>query len=701
MKLSKEIKTGFVIFSLVVIVYANALSNSFVWDDRYLIVENSMTKNWRHIPEFFTTQLYQGSGQESNFYRPAQKLLVLCEYSIWRLNPFGYHLTNIIIHALNAVLVYLLLKLLLKREKIPIISALLFAVHPVNTQAVTYISGSADLLAGFFIFSSLILFFLYRENRIHQAYDYWGAVVLFVSAFLSRESAIILPSLLILCDVSFYPDIKKSKLGNIFRKDYLPFFLLLLIYVILRLTVLDFSSPAFSPEKASLYQRVITFPGIVFTYIRLLFLPFNLHMEYDVGWAVSFLKAPIFISNIVFLLLLVFTGWSYKHSKIIFFSFAWFFLTLVPVSNIFPLNAAMAEHWLYIPSVGFFVVFSMGIIRLAGLIKIPHIKRNLTVFVLTPVLVFYSSLTVMRNREWRNELALYRNILKYSPYSARVHNNLGIVYTNMKDYEKAAEEFKEAIRLKSDYVKAYSNLGIVYYWQRKYGQALEEYDKAMKLKPNAPDIYNNLGAVYLALGKNEEAIENCKKAIALREDYRNAHMTLAAAYSYIGDYRQAVEHYKRTIEIDPDYLEAYIDLGTVYNLQGNYPQSVKILKKARPLKPTSSKFYNELGLGYKGLREYDKAIASYEIAVKLDPEYLQSYNNLGVVYSILGQYDKAVELYEKVLDMNPKLPQPYKNLGMIYLNRKDYKLAEENLKQAQKLGLDVEEYLLEAQKGGK
>ena len=693
--MNREYKIGLLIFLLTVIVYANSLVNSFVWDDRYLIVENNLSKNWRNIPEFFTTQLYQGSGQDSNFYRPIQKLTVLFDYYLWGLNPFGYHITNILIHAFNAILVYILLNLLFKRKQISLISALFFAIHPIHTQAVTYISGRADLLAFLFIFLSLILFIQYRNLNNFKGY-YWGAVLCFVFALLSRESAVILPFLLILYDISFnrnlVPITPRFKLKD-WLSDYFPFLLLLSVYIVLRLTILDFSPSGLWSNQTNLYLRIITFGKVIFMYIRLLFSPFNLHMEYTMDWATSFFQSQILISDILLVILLLITILSYKYYKIFFFALAWFLLTLIPASNIILLNAVMAEHWLYVPSVGFFVIFSLGLLKLADFMKTPLIRKISLIVFLIPILVFYSVLTVRRNRDWKDELTLYQNTLKYSPNSARLHNNLGIVYTDMKDYEKAVKEFEEAIRLKHNYAKAYSNLGIVYHWQKRYEEAIKQYEKAMELAPNSPDIYNNWGATYLLLGKYDKALEKCKKALALREDYKDAHITLASAYSYRGEYDQAITHYKRAIEINPDYLDAYISLGVAYNLRGRYLETVDILNKAKRLKLGSSKLNNELGIAYKNLGEYEKAIREYKTALKLDPEYVQSYNNLGVVYSILGEYEEAIKLYKKAISLNPVLPQPYKLLGMAYLDIKNYKLAEESFKQAEKLGLPVQEYL--------
>ena len=674
-----------------VVVYANALFNAFVWDDRYIITENTLAKSWRNIPTFFTTHLFEGSKQPSNSYRPLQKLSNLLDYSIWRLNPFGYHLTNIILHALNAVLIYILVNLLFKKKEISLIVSALFAIHPIHTQAVTYISGRADLLAGFFIFLSLIFFVKHRNNNVETKKYYWGAVACFMLALLSRESAVILPFILILYDITFPSKLKKLKVRLV---DYLPFFLLLVLYGLMRMTVLDFSFNVGSwASQTNPYLRIITFGRVVFTYIRLLLLPLGLHMEYMPNWATTFFNPQILICNTLLLIIFASVIASYKYSRTLFFGSAWFFLTLIPFSNILPLNAVMAEHWLYIPSVGFFVVFALVVNKSAYFIKNPHVKNNFLIFVLIPIFAFYSVLTIMRNRDWKDELTLYQNVLKYSPSSARVHNNLGNIYVNIKEYENAIKEFEEAIRLKAKYFEVYNNLGIVYQLQKQYEEAIRKYEKAIEINPNYAEAYNNLAGVYALLEEYEKAISLCEKALSLGRDTPEIQNNLGAIYALQGKYEEAIIHYIKTIEMNPDHFDAYKNLGIIYNAQEKYSRAVKALTKAAKLNPRCANTHNELGLAYKNLGKYAKAVKEYETALKIDPEYFQSYNNLGVIYSIAGEYEEAIKVYKKSISINPDCPQTYKNLGIIYLNMKDYGLAEGYLKHAEELGLPVREEL--------
>jgi len=556
-------------------------------------VENVQVKSARYLLKSFTTQLYQGSGYESNFYRPLQKISFQANYALGKLKPFDYHLTNTLLHFFNAILVLLLIYQISQNRKISLITALLFAVHPIHTQAVTYISGRADPLAGLFMLLSFWLFikhYQYRDRR--RNYLLGGAVFSFFLALLSKESALILPFLLLLYDFCF-PD-KKTRILTRLKEDHSPFFIILVTYTVLRLTILKFPSPSASLTPPNLYLRLLTMNQAILIYLRLLLLPLDLHLERMLPWAKSFFQPSIlwsslFVGGILFLLIK-----SYKHSKLICFSLGWFLLTLLPVSQIVPLNAVMAEHWLYLPSLGFFLILAIGIRKISSINASVPASRNLLIGLLVLVLGFYSVLTIQRNRDWKDELTLYQHTLSYSPQSARVHNNLGLVYVRGKRYPLAIYEFTEALRLKKDYAEAYNNLGMVYTYQGKYGQAIQQYRKALQIAPYSASAYNNLGSVYIFQKEYGQAINCYYKVLELNPEHADAYNNLGAIYTFQGNYRQAIPQYKKAINLNPDCADAYKNLGIVYLAMKEYPLAREYLSKAGELGAPVKEYLDKL-----------------------------------------------------------------------------------------------------------
>ena len=189
------------VFLLGIGLYANTFGNSFVWDDELLVIRNGYIKDWSHFPEIFKINLFHSISRKGNYYRPLQSLSLLFDYSLWGLRPFGYHLTNVLLHIANAVIIYFLIGMISRSRRISLLTALLFLVHPIHTQAVTYISGRADPLAAFFF---LLAFYLYVKSvALNKLAPYLGSLLFFLLALLSKEAALIFPLTLLLYEFSF------------------------------------------------------------------------------------------------------------------------------------------------------------------------------------------------------------------------------------------------------------------------------------------------------------------------------------------------------------------------------------------------------------------------------------------------------------------------------------------------------------------
>ena len=461
---------------IAIAVYANSLHNQFVYDDEFLIQENSLIKSSTFKPELFTKNIGFGSGRKSNFYRPLQILSYKLDYYFWRLNPKGYHITNILLHILVALSVYFLLKLILRDGIIAFLTALIFVSHPVHTEAVTYISGRADPLAAlFFIWA---FYFHVRYQKASKKVFYILSIFSFILALFSRENALVFLFVLIMYD--YVLTRKKDR----HLKNYIPFILFSLLYLFLRIKILAVPTTAKQYVSTTLIERI---PGIfssITEYLRILIFPVDLHMEYIMR-LYPFFNVKTILGVIIAAVSIIFALTSIKKRPIISFAIFWFWINFIPASNIFPLKAFMAEHWLYLPSIGFFLLLSY-------LIKKPLLSehrqiRLVAIVLLISGLSFYSALTVYQNRFWKDPITFYERTLKFSPQSSRLHNSLGGEYFYRGEYEKAKQEFK----------------------------------KAIEIKPTHADAYNNLGTTYLSLGQPEKAKKFFKKALTLHAQQGN------------------------------------------------------------------------------------------------------------------------------------------------------------------------------------
>lgn len=601
------------------LLYANSLFNPFIWDDIPLIVENPYIKSFGNIPKIFTTTLFDANFIKSNYYRPLQGLTYVFDYAVWKENPLGYHLTNIFLHALAGYLIYLILLLLTKRKNLSIIASLFFLVHPVHTEAVTYISGRADLLADVFLLLSFLSFIKLKISR--EKLNYYLSLIFFALALLSKENAVILPFMLIFYDLS----LNHNKLSNK-KITYLPFFLILGIFAFLRLTVFNSSPQNIFSFNNDLILKFIYSIKAVSIYLLLFVFPLNLHMERSLTLGPVYDPGAIFSLVLVTFLIFLVIKWRRKE-KMISFGLGWFLLAMIPALGIFmpKKDIIMAEHWLYFPSTGLFIVLAVIFD------KIFKFNKKIAIAGLIIFLSIYGYLTIKQNFAWRNPESLYKKILTYSPKSFKAHFNLGLVYEQ----------------------------------EGKLEEAIKQYNIARQIQPDYFLIHNNLGNLYVTMGKFDLAEKEFIQSLEVKPDYFLTHNNLGNLYALNREFDIAVQAYRESIKLNPNYSESHNNLGSTLIEMGKYDEAGKELKEALRLNPGNAEAYNNLGNMYARQKLYDEAIESYRKAIKLKPGLDKSHFNLGVVYYLKGQIEDAKKEWKKTLQINPRHSGARSNLEQL------------------------------------
>ena len=631
-------------------VYANSLNGKFVYDDDILITNNSFIKGWPPTLKLFTANMGTFSDIKSPFYRPIQMITYAMDYRLWKLNVVGYHLANIILHILVALCVYWLVNILFEDKVISVLTAVFFVVHPIHTTVVSYISTRAESLYLLFMLISFISYI--KSSKANNPIFYIIMLSSYCLSLLSKENAIILPFLLLLYHFTFKEKIRV--------KEFLPISAIAVIYIVLRLTVLR-SFLSHLAYNEPLRQRIPGFFVAIAGYVRLLFLPFGLHMEY--GVPLFNLTDPRVILGLVILGAMIFCIFkSRKTNRLIFFSLSWFVVTLLPVSNLYPLNAYMSENWLYLPSIGLFLV-------LAGLLS-PFFKKEkirTSALVLTScLLLFYSVLTVRQNQTWADPMLFYERTLKYAPDSSNVYANLGSLNANMGKKEDAIAMFKKAIEINPDQDAAYSGLGVVYAKIGKREEAIAMLNKAIELNPNNAKAYYNLGIEYDNMKKIEEAIPMYKKALEINPDYADAYNNLGIAYYNTGKKEDVIDIFKKAIESNPSNAEAYNNLGFAYYKMGKTEDAIATYKKAIEFSSSNASIYNNLSLAYYKMGNKEEAIAMCKKVIELNPDNSETYNNLGILYYNTGKKEDAIATYKNAIELSPNYAAAYNNLGVAY-----------------------------------
>ena len=561
---------------LAVLSYANILNNELFLDDLDYIVNNAYLRDWRYLPEMFMRNLTAGAGKASDYYRPAIEVVFAAGYHLWQLNPMGYHLLSVAFHAACAVLLYLFLSGLAGPAP-AFWTAVFFAVHPVQTEAVASASALGILMGCFFGLAAL-LFHLRLRRSSSPGPAAWGLMAgawlcAAVSLF-CKETMVALPGAVFLLEYCFL--IKEERPSGRFREALLrslPFLATALAYVALRFTVLDFGGTGnlFRGENVFTQHvsvRFYTFLAVLVELVKLIFWPAHLFMEratvtpiFLQFWHLPVLAGFVLLAGSVGVAAVLALRPEPPVSEegrnwraVVPFGVFWFLFGLVPVSNVLiPISTTIVESWLYMPMIGVLLIVLSGALEIGGLWG--GRGRKAVAALLSVLTAACLARTWVQNRVWRDPVSFYEHTLRFAPESARFRNNLAMAYADRKEYRKAVEQYQAAIRIDDEY----------------------------------PETHHNLGNTYLALGMDGEAEREFRSAIRMNPRFYHSYLALSALYLKHGrsDYARAV--LEQLIANAPGRWEGYYNLGLLYMMKGDRPKAVSLWReglKADPYNPT-------------------------------------------------------------------------------------------------------------------
>jgi protein O-mannosyl-transferase len=660
MKYSLKARTELfaVLFILVLTfaVYANSLGNQFTnWDDNSLIVNKKEIRSldFENIKKIFD---YKAGGT----YQPVRVFSYAIDYHFWGLNPVGYHIHNILLHGLAAVFLYLsLLKVipqirgmeLLDNKSIQytaFFTALFFAVHPVNVEAVTWLSGRKYVLLSFFSFLS---FYLFVKNSVAEKYSIWlsgGSLITAILAVFSSPFGIVLPVIFFLYD--YCRDESNNPFFVLKRRliNYLPYLIFVLLAVPKLWTVLVIGSSREHYQGNAVYTLWCMLM-VIFDYFRNLIFPAWLNTRYPNYIILTMLHYKIFISLTGF----VFLSWCIvrhikQSRKGLLFCAGWFFISWLPASNIIPISTRMADRYIYIAAIGFFLwVFSIIFIYVNAN------KRNIAIICIVPFLIVCAGLSIQRNMVWKNSITLWNDSLRKTPRNVLALTNLGGAYFDKGKYKDAIGYYRTAALIKPDHFAVHNNLGAAYMKDGQLKKAEKQYLEDTKINPGRVQSFERLAKIYERLGENEKAIPLYEKVVQLSGEDPEKYYNLASFCAAEGKYEKAIVNFRKAIEIKPDYPEAYYDMGRVFHSTNRIDKAEEHYLKALDFKKDYPEPYNSLGNVMLAKGAYDKAEEYYRKAIEIRPEYPEVYYNMGNGYVLRNDLDTALEYFRKALHFDP------------------------------------------------
>jgi len=533
-----------------IVPYINSFHNPFIWDEEEIVVGNPIIKEWRYLPFIFKTDIFGSPIDPGGYYRPLYTLSFMLDYHLWGLNTFGYHLFSVIFHILNALLLYLFIRKIGLERKVAWVGSLLFSLFPVNCEAVTLIAARVELMLGLL---TLLCFLLFLKGLKDSRFYLLGSVVAFMLSIFVKESALVLPFLMLTYVFIFLKKEERRKALS----PLLIFIGIAVIYCGLRFLLLGNPSHRTLSliNEAGLIERFYTFPRILLTYIGLLVAPVVLKSEYHfVVHSIRDIYVWLGIPVLVLLFSLVYRFLKPRRHAV-FFS-CWFLLGLLPYYNlIFTLHSTLMEHWVYFSSMGFAVLMSMAVFNVIKRITLQKL-RYVVIAMLILLMFCYAIRTIERNKDWRSPFLLYKTDVEREPNSFLLHCNLGVEYFRRGMMEEAKEEFKASIEKSpgSGYDMAYNNLGVMYAREGNDSKAIACYKKSIALD-NCKLGYANLGGLYNKLGMHKEAALLLEEAARIYPLDAEIKYKLGVTYYELGEMKSAKETFEEIETLYGDYLD--------------------------------------------------------------------------------------------------------------------------------------------------
>ncbi|MBI3610943.1 MAG: tetratricopeptide repeat protein [Nitrospirae bacterium] len=644
---------------LALLVNANVLLNGFAWDDAVFFGETSHQDAPARAPDAYFRPLIVWSYQLDQWF--------------WGRNPFGFHLSVYLAHALTTLLYYLSVHLLLrfyrkeKAEDIALVTASLFAIHPIHTEAVAWVSGRNDVFTALFMMIALYAYLRHRQQP-----SSWSMLLLFtlgsVLGLMSKETAI--PFLLIFPVIDFL--LHRSGVIR-WRGIKEPMVWLWAIFlgsfILYRLA--QVGRPPAYPDEIPLVSGTKILLIALGYYLKLLFIPHPLNLfvsELPTGDLQGLIYLALGTAGIAVLIWVIL-----RLSRTLFAIGAiWFVLGIAAplVVPFVPVSVTpVAERYAYLASGGFLLLVSVGGYQgwrwIQARFSSPMDARW-GIGCLILIVGLFSYLTVERNGIWRDEVKLWEDTVRKSPPAALPRNYLGSLYFSHGQTEKAVQEFQMALKLEPDNPDVHRNRGVALKKLGRLDESIREYQAALKLKPDDAVTHNDLGLFYQDLGRTDEAVQEYQIALKLKPDDAAAHYNLGNTYKRQGRLGEAIQAYQSALKFKPDSAEAHNNLGNIYKDQGRLDEATREYQAALKLAPNSAWAHDRMGEVLKTHGRLEEAIKEYQTALKLQPDSAEAHARLARVYNDLGRLEEAAQEYQTALKLKQDLAEAHVDLGTVY-----------------------------------
>lgn len=636
---------------LALLVYLPALRAGFIWDDDAYVTGNAALKSLRGLWEIWFLP-----GQHVQYY-PLTFTSLWLNYHWGGLQPMGYHLVNILLHALNALFVWKLLEKL----KVPgaWFAGLVFLLHPVHVESVAWITERKNVLSGCFYLLSLLSYLRFKEKGSRLWPWYFASFLCFLAALFSKTVTGTLPVTILL--------ILGWKETRFPQKDLIRMIPFLILAAGLgfitsaienrHMAAIGTADWIFSPA-----DRVLIAGRALWFYLGKLLWPHPSTLAFIYPrWQIDPTALGQWLFPLSFILLM-FLLWSFrsKWGRGPWTALACFTITLLPAlgfKDFFPMRFSfVADHFQYLASIGPIACA----VALAGISfgKHPRLRRVLAV----GLLLILGAFSWKQCGIYKDLGTLWRDTLSKNPGTWLAHNNLAAVLIEQGQYEEAGRHLEAARQLRPNDANTYSNLGALATALNDFEKASQYYRQALILAPGLSDIHNDFGVSLFKSGKTDPAIKCYENAIRLNPKDHNALCNLGNAYLRKGAVENAIRQYEKAIELSPEFANAYANLGVAFVKLGQLDRAIEVYKKALQLGPAAGLTHGNLGYALAEKGSLEQAAYHLQEAVRLEPRSTDFRVRYAILLEKLGRTDEAILQYNTVLEQDPQDPDAQKNL---------------------------------------
>lgn len=689
--------------------YAQTFNDPFHFDDTTTIVENRAV---HYLPDLGRTVREILVFQPSRF---VTNLTFALNYYFHRLDVFGYHAVNVLVHVITGFLVWGLAAFLerywavvpvekksgkkklavrtseeIPQSLFPFLAAVLFLAHPVNAQAVTYISQRSESMAAMFYLASVYCY-LKGRTAVDGRGFFAGAMVCGFLATFSKETAVTLPLMIIAAEFFFFQD--RSGKNNIPLKIIVPALIAVFILFVPAAFHFQYAQKLFVPYLSQSHLGdVLTFGTYLITqinvfavFLRLVFVPAGLNLDHDFPMARSLFE-PLVLFNLGVLSATIYAAWRWrKQYPAMAFAVLWFYVTLL--SNLVPRAHVMFEHKLYLALAGFIPAFVIGL-KTAG--KDLLLLRT----GLVGVIVLFAGLTFLRNQVWQSEIALWEDVRGKSPQKARVHLNLGTAYALAGEYAKAVPSLTRAMELMGEPYLPLINRGAVYVKMKQDDLAFKDFDEALRINPKGLNGYINRGEVFARRKDYSSAMRDFETAIAINAQFAPGYKMRGRIFEALGQYDKALEDYDRALHWEPADPQTLTWRGFALAVLGRMPEAFESFNAAIRLDPEFPEAYAYRGMYFKDHGQTAAALKDFNKAVGLNPSFAYGFYQRAVFYFSAGDFAEALKDADRAIALDDHLDLAYGLRALLHAQNKNFDAAFDDFNRALRLNPDfVEVYM--------